>query len=168
MTDDELRQAAIEVLTHTPTVLRGLLDGVPAALLETPADEGWTPKDVVAHLLITHQVGAIDRIRSMVEGDHPLLLNRDENEELQRSGYQAWPLVDLLEEFARRREADIGWLRTLDASAFARTGEHSAVGHVTAIEMLHHAAYHDTLHLGQLTRMLGAHFDPRRGAMRAF
>jgi hypothetical protein len=34
--------------------------------------------------------------------------------------------------------------------------------------MLHHAAYHDTLHFAQLTRMLGTHFEPLRGAMRAF
>ena len=58
--------------------------------------------------------------------------------------------------------------RSLDASAFERTGEHSAVGRVTAEEMLYHAAYHDTLHLSQLLRMLGTHFEPLRGAMRAF
>jgi uncharacterized damage-inducible protein DinB len=39
---------------------------------------------------------------------------------------------------------------------------------VTAEEMLQHAAYHDCLHVGQVTVMLRAHFEPLRGAMRAF
>lgn len=164
----DLQQTAVSILASTPEVLRGLLSGIPNRIIEAPADEGWSPKDVVAHLLITHRIGAVDRIRSMVEHDHPLLQNRDENEELQRSGYQTWPLADLLTEFTRRREADIRWLRTLDDAALARTGEHSAVGPVTAEELLYHAAYHDTVHLGQLTRMLGSHFEPLRGAMRAF
>jgi hypothetical protein len=165
---DDLHAQAIEVVARTPEVLRALLDGAPAAVVEAPADEDWSPKDVVAHLLITHQIGAIDRIRSMVEHDHPLLMNRDENEELQRSGYQAWALGDLLEAFAAHRETAVAWLRSLEPSAFARTGEHSAVGAVTASEMLFHAAYHDTVHLAQLTRMVGAPFEPLRGAMRAF
>jgi len=164
----DLQPAAVGILASTPEVLRGLLACVPDRIVELPADEGWSPKDVVAHLLITHRIGVVDRIRSMAEQDHPLLMNRDENEELQRSGYQTSPLADLLDEFARRREVDIGWLRTLDAAAFARTGEHSAVGHVSAEEMLYHAAYHDTAHLSQLLRMLGTHFEPLRGAMRAF
>ena len=164
----DLQPAAVDILASTPDILRGLLACVPDRIVELPADEGWSPKDVVAHLLITHQIGAVARIRSMVEHDHPLLMNRDENEELRRSGYQTQPVATLLEEFARRREADVGWLRSLDTSAFARTGEHSTVGPVTAEELLHHAAYHDTLHLGQLARMLGSHFEPLRGAMRAF
>ncbi len=60
------------------------------------------------------------------------------------------------------------WGESVDDAALARTGEHSAVGPVTAEELLYHAAYHDTVHLGQLTRMLGSHFEPLRGAMRAF
>jgi hypothetical protein len=168
VTEGNLQPAAIEVLAHTPEMLRTLLDRLPASLLEAPADDDWSPKDVVAHLLITTQVGALDRIHSMIEQDHPLLHNRDEDEELKQSGFRSKPLAELLEELARRREADTAWLRTLDASAFARTGEHSAVGHVTAEEMLHHAAYHDTLHLAHLMRMLGTHFEPLRGGMRAF
>jgi hypothetical protein len=168
MTDGGLRSAAIEVIAHTPEVLRTLLDGLPADFLQAPVDEDWSSKDVVAHLLITTQVGALDRIHSMVEHDHPLLQNRDENEELRKSGYQTRSLPALLEEFTHRREGDTAWLRTLEPSAFERTGEHSAVGHVTAEEMLYHAAYHDTVHLAQLTRMLGTHFEPLRGGMRAF
>ena len=164
----DLQPAAVGILASTPEVLRGLLSCVPDRIVELPADEGWSPKDVVAHLLITHRIGVVDRIRSMVEHDHPLLMNRDENEELRRSGYQTQPVATLLEEFARRREADVGWLRSLNSSAFARTGEHSAVGRVTAEEMLYHAAYHDTVHLAQLLRMLGTHFEPLRGGMRAF
>jgi hypothetical protein len=164
----DTQQAAIDILESTPEVLRALVSRLPGELLETPADEDWSPRDVVAHFLLTQRLGALDRIRSMVEQDHPLLMNRDENEELRRSGYDARTVEDLLLEFTERRAASIALLRSLDAPALARGGEHSAVGEVTVEEMLHHAAYHDTLHLAQLTRMLGAYFEPLRGVMRAF
>lgn len=51
---------------------------------------------------------------------------------------------------------------------FAREGEHSVAGRVTADELLFHAAHHDLMHLVQLTRMLAARFEPHRGGMQMF
>jgi hypothetical protein len=78
----DTQQAAIDILEATPVVLRALVARLPEEVLEAPADEDWSPKDVVAHFLLTQRLGALDRIKSMVEQDHPLLMNRDENEEL--------------------------------------------------------------------------------------
>jgi hypothetical protein len=164
----ERQGAAIDLLDATPRVLRALLAGLSSERLEVPADEDWSPHDVVSHFLITQRIGALDRIRSMIEQEYPLLMNRDENEELRRSGYESRAVPDLLEEFSRRREADTAWLRTLEAQDLQRSGDHSVAGHVTAEEMLYHAAHHDTVHLAQLTTMLGAYFEPHRGPMRVF
>lgn len=62
----------------------------------------------------------------------------------------------------------MAWLRTLEPSTWARDGEHSAAGRVTAEEMLFHAAHHDLVHLAQLARMLAMRFEPHRGGMRMF
>ena len=164
----ELREEAIARLERTPAAVRALVEGASAASMEAAAEGDWSPHDVVAHLLITQRIGALDRIHSMVEQERPLLLNRDENEELARSGYGNRTPADLLDEFAERRHADVAWLRTLEDSGWARDGEHSAAGHVTADEMLFHAAHHDLVHLAQLARMLAARFEPHRGGMRMF
>ncbi len=164
----ELRREAIAQLEGTPAAVRSLIEGASTDSLHGPADGDWAPHDVVAHLLITQRIGALDRIHSMVEQERPFLLNRDENEELARSGYTARGAADLLDEFAQRRRADVDWLRTLEPSAWARDGEHSAAGRVTAQEMLFHAAHHDLVHLAQLARMLAARFEPHRGGMRMF
>ncbi|MGE0135072.1 MAG: DinB family protein [Dehalococcoidia bacterium] len=165
---DELRREAIAQLEGTPDAVRALIEGASAASMQTAADGGWSPHDVVAHLLITQRIGALDRIHSMVEQERPFLLNRDENEELARSGYGARTPAELLDEFTERRRADVEWLRTLAPSAWERDGEHSAAGRVTASEMLFHAAHHDLVHLAQLARMLSEWFEPHRGGMRMF
>jgi hypothetical protein len=164
----ELRRAAIVQLEGTPAVTRLLITGASTDSLQASADGDWSPHDVVAHLLITQRIGALDRIHSMIEQERPLLLNRDENEELARSGYGVRPATELLEEFERRRQADIEWLRKLESSAWAREGEHSVAGRVTAGEMLFHAAHHDLVHVAQLAQMLASQFEPHRGGMRVF
>lgn len=160
--------AALDTLAATPAALRVLLGGLGDEVVETAADEGWSPKDVVAHLLVSGRLGAVERIRAVVERERPALPGYDEHEELERSGFRARPAGQLLDDFERQRGEHVEWLRGLPAEAFARSGEHSEVGAVTAGELLHHIAYHDQLHLGQLTRMLGARFEPLRGPMRRF
>lgn len=160
--------AALETLAATPALLRSLLAALPPDLTETAAEGDWSPKDVVAHLLLAERNGAVARIRTIVTTDDPLLQNRDEDDELAQSGTRARSLPDLLAEFAQLRADDVTWLGMLDERTLLRGGRHSAVGRVTARELLFHAAYHDCLHLAQLAAMLQSHFEPYRGAMRAF
>jgi hypothetical protein len=166
--EENLREAALEILDSTPRVLHSLLSTLPAHLLERPADDDWSPKDVVAHLLVSQERGSFSRIRAIVESDQPALQNLDEQEELEHSGFRAWEAEALLSTLAVRRAEDVEWLRTLQPSALARVGLHSEVGPVTAEEFLYHAAYHDALHLRQFLGMLQSHLEPHRGRMRAF
>ncbi len=51
MTDTFLADTTA-LLERTPRVVRGLLDGLPASWLDTPdTADGWTPRDVVGHLI---------------------------------------------------------------------------------------------------------------------
>jgi hypothetical protein len=161
-------QAALATLETTPRLLRQVLDALPALLPGGISDGGWSPKHVVAHLILSERSGAIARIRAIVTSDHPLLENRDENAELSQFFQRDWDLRELCGEFTHLRADDVAWLRTVDVTALARRGRHSAVGDVTAEEMLCHAAYHDLLHVRQVLGMLQGEFEPLRGAMRAF
>lgn len=164
---DPSRDIAIRTLEATPDILRGLIAGAPAALAAPGGSGAWTAGDVVAHLVMTGRRGAIDRIRNIVADDEPLLINRDEEEELAASGLRATPIGVVLQAFIDERSRDAAWLRSL-GDVWARTGRHSVAGVVTAGEFLQHAAYHDLLHIAQITALLQAHFEPLRGPMRRF
>jgi hypothetical protein len=165
---DDLRAPAIEVLAATPQALRSLVAHLPGWLLEQPADADWSPKDVVAHLLISQEQGAFSRIRAIVEQEQPVLPNIDERRELERSEFRDWKPQDLIAALTAKRAREIAWLRTLEPAALTRIGWHSEVGSVTAEQLLYHAAYHDCLHLRQLLSMVERYLDPLRGAMRAY
>lgn len=161
-------ETAIRTLEATPRVLAALIAGAPVHLL-APAPSGeWNVATVVAHLILTGRRGAINRIRQIASEDNPPLQNRDEEEELAASGLRAERVEVTLATFTAEREADIAWLRGCEDGVWTRTGTHSVAGIVTAGEFLQHAAYHDALHIAQMTAMIQAHYEPLRGAMRRF
>lgn len=73
MADEHVAPAAIEIAAGTPGALRALLGSVPDETIEEPLDEGWSAKDIVAHLLDVEQVAFSDRIRRMISEDRPLI-----------------------------------------------------------------------------------------------
>jgi hypothetical protein len=166
--DNTTRLAALDVLGSIPGLLETIVVQLPRWVLEEPADADWSPKDVIAHLLVSEERGSFSRIRQILDQDHPPLQNLDEQDELERSGFRAWEPLALLFEFERRRREHVEWLRSVEKSLLSRSGNHSVVGPVSVEELVFHAANHDCLHLRQLLGMVQSHFEPRRGAMRAF
>jgi hypothetical protein len=161
-------EGAIRCVSATAVVLNALLPLLDEATASQPVDDGWSPKDVVAHLILTDRTGWLARIRLMQAEELPLLPVRDEEEELRSSGLRSQQASDLIARFTAERGENVAWLRSLRAEAFAKRGRHSEVGEVTAGEMLFHGAYHDALHLRQLLAMVQTFFEPRRGPMRAY
>lgn len=159
---------ALDVLTATPATLRALLGGLPAELTSAPADEGWSPHDVVAHLTSLDPFTLIGRVRAVVEQEQPVLDSIDEHELLERSGLRGRPLAGVLDEMARTRSGAVVWLRELSPEALRRTGQHAEVGSLSAAEIIHHKAWHDLLHVQQICRMLSAPLDAGSGGMRQF
>jgi uncharacterized damage-inducible protein DinB len=155
----------LAILAGVPRALRALLGGLPEEIALAPAAEGWSPRDVVAHLLTVRDLGGMARIRRVVEQDEPRIEPYDETAALQASGYRERPLGWLLLEFERKRREDVEWLRTLDEATLGRRGLHGEYGPVTAGELLHHIAYHDLDHLRQVASMLMPALDAGRGNM---
>jgi hypothetical protein len=159
-----LHPAALGVLASTPGALRGLLASLPASTLETPGAEGWSPKDVVAHILSIEQQALLGRVRLIASADDAELPNIDEDATLAASGMRAWPLARLLDELAAQRADALEALSRLGPEDLARSGRHSAAGAVSAADV----AFHDLLHIGQITQLICAPIEERRGAMRIF
>lgn len=163
-----LHPATMDVLTSTPKVLRGILRAVPDELVCETGAEGWSARDVVAHLLSISPKASLERVRLMLEHDVPAIPNMDEEAVLVASGMRSWPLDRLLDGLAEERGGRMASLVGLSAGQLARTGRHQVAGTITVADVLNHVAYHDLLHIGQIVGLLAAPIEARRGAMRMF
>ena len=103
----------------------------------------------------------------MLDNDDPIVPNVDEHATLEASGMRAWPLARLLDKYEAARAESMQWLGALTPDQLARSGRHASAGAIRIADVMHHVAYHDLLHLGQITQKLYAPVEPRRGAMGA-
>ena len=154
MTEGELDPTALDILATAPVFLRRLAESVPEAAAEVPRDEGWSVKDVVAHLVDTEGVSFSERIERILAEERPLLRPIDPPARLKELGYDRRGLGDLLDELERRRPENVAWLRSLPSQQLARVGEHVRAGEISAANVAHSWAYHDLHHLKQMARML--------------
>ena len=161
-------RTALDVLASTPATLRALLGTLPESAVSAPGDEGWSPKDALAHLLSLNGPAVRDRISPILQRDEPPIANLDEADVLERSGLRLLPVASLLDDFTRRRTEAVAWLRGVPPAALLRSGIHSTAGRVTVADLIHHLAWHDLLHVEQVCRLLAAPIDERRGAMQVF
>ena len=69
MTDTFLDETTA-LLERTPRVVRALLDGLPEPWLDTPdTADGWTPRDVVGHLISAELDDWIPRVEMILRHD---------------------------------------------------------------------------------------------------
>ena len=159
---------AIEIVAGTPAALRALLGSLPPSALEAPVDDGWSAKDVVAHLLDAQQIAFTDRMRRMLDEDRPLIQPIDPSARLKELDYGTWPLDRVLAEFERKRGDDVAMLRGLSAEQLARAGDHAEAGEITVSDLAHSCAVHDMMHLSQIAKMLQTQLADRVGNMRRY
>jgi len=160
-----LYPSTIDTLARTPSVLHALLDGLPDEAVGAAGPEGWSARDVVAHLLSVHYASNLQRVRWMLDADDPPIPNIDEAEVLESSGMRAWLMPRLLDEFASARGEAMEMVRGLEPEQLGRTGRHEVAGTITIEGILHHVAYHDLLHIAQIAKLLSLPLDARRGGM---
>lgn len=145
---------ALPILGRTPAALSLLLDGLSAEGLSRQNPEGWSIKDIVAHLLDTEESAFLVRIRRMLDEDEPLIESIDPAARLAEAGYAPRSLGDLLAELVMVRADHVDWLADLTPAELARSGRHAAVGAITPATLIHQWAYHDLAHLRQILEMI--------------
>ena len=160
--------AALQLIGRTPLVLRSLLAGLPLALIGRPNAEGWSLKDIVAHLHDVEGVAFIERIGRMLHEERPFIRSIDPPARLTAGGYAARDLDGLLDDLERQRTEHMAWLAQLEPEQLMRAGIHDTVGEIRVVDIAHQWAAHDMAHLRQVALMIQEYFAPMMGATRGF
>ena len=157
------------LLERTPRVLRALLEGLPEAWLGTADTEGgWTPRDVVGHLISAELDDWIPRAEIILrDGTSRAFDPFDRFAHVARDA--GVPLATLLDRFEELRAEQIARLRELVGEAeLDRVGRHPELGEVTMRQLLATWAVHALDHIAQVYAGLAGSHDGAVGPWKAY
>ena len=157
------------LLERTPRVVRALLDGLPEPWLETAdSADGWTPRDVVGHLISAELDDWIPRAEMILRdgtGRPFEPFDRFAHEERD----VGVPLDVLIERFDVLRGEQLARLRELVTDDdLDRVGRHPELGEVTMRQLLATWAVHDLDHVAQIYAALAGSHDAAVGPWKAY
>lgn len=154
-------------ISHKPAVVLARLQGYLSALLtlakNTPGDrwalrpepDEWAPIEILAHLADVEREVNLPRLKRFELEAEPHLTAFDTDIWAEQRGYIHYDPVSTLERFIQDRGQLIAQLQGLDEGAWEQQGFHSLLGPTRLNELMHFAAEHDLLHLGQMRRTIG-------------
>ncbi len=146
----------LEVMAETADRLEARLSAHGDKLLAArPADDAWSAKEIVGHLVDTEWVYGT-RIRLMLSHDSPALPGYDQDLMVEGMVHSARPADDLLREFRGLREFNLALYRRSQGPAWERVGIHSERGSESVRLNIRLLAGHDLRHLSQVDRTLAA------------
>lgn len=162
--------AGLAVLERTPSTLRAMLAGLPAAWIHaTEGPATWSPHIIVGHLIHGERTDWIPRAalilahgpsRRFVPFDRFAQLTESPNERLE----------DLLDTFERLRASNLQKMHEwkITEPQLALTGEHPELGTVTLRELLATWVAHDLNHIAQISRVMATQYRAAVGPWRAY
>ena len=118
------------------------------ALDRAPADDGWSPRQVVHHLADSEATAYV-RLRRLIAEDEPVIQGYDEPEYARRLHYDR-PIGSSLAVLRAVREASLELLESLTDAEWARTGTHSESGPYSVERWLEIYASHSRDHANQI------------------
>jgi len=157
------------LLERTPRVVHELLAGLPHSWLGTPdADGGWTPRDVVGHLISAELDDWMPRVDMILEhGTNRPFEPFDRFAHVERD--RDVSLHDLIDRFEELRADSLMRLRELvDEDDLDRRGMHPDLGEVTMRQLLATWAVHDLDHVAQIYSALAGSHDTDVGPWKAY
>ena len=168
MTDTFLAETTA-LLDRTPRVVRALLDGLPGPWLGTPdTPDGWTPRDVVGHLISAELDDWIPRAEMILrDGRDRAFEPFDRFAHVERD--VGVPLPALVDRFEELRAEQLARLRELVSDEdLDRVGRHPELGDVTMRQLLATWAVHDLDHVAQIYAALAGSYDAAVGPWKAY
>lgn len=158
------------VLSKTPGILRTMLDGLPAHLLDTREAPGtFSPKDVVGHLIHAEKTDWVPRIKMILD-----VGERQPFPPFDRFGFRndipAKTIGELLDEFSGLRLSNLQFLESLhlNEALLQRKGKHPEFGPVMLAELISTWCVHDLNHIGQIVRVISNYYRTDVGPWQAY
>jgi hypothetical protein len=146
----------LEILNRTPATLERLLDGLSDDwVLPNEGPDTWSPYDIIGHLIEGEESNWIPRVRTILEhGEEQAFKPFDRFAQFEKSKGKS--LHELLEEFARMRQASLSELQRLNLTPadMEKRGQHPAFGPVTLAQVLATWTIHDLSHIAQIARVM--------------
>ena len=146
-----------ESVAHAHQQLRLLVHPLNEAQLRyRPAPNEWSVSEIVGHLIDTEQLLRY-RIERMCQYDQPLIIPMDQDESVQRNGYQQADVALLFRQLHAERQYTQHFLAKLPIRALWRTGWHAESGLWQVANTIHYLARHDYLHHQQIRQNVVAY-----------
>lgn len=140
-------QQALDLLASAPDELERIVAGLDDEHMgRSPGPGRWALCEVLAHLLVAHELLA-GRIERILDEDNPPLRPK-----------AAWKIADdpalpareILGRFRASRQATLARLLPLRLEQWFRTGEHEEFGRVTLIRQASYFARHERYHMPRM------------------
>ena len=161
---------ALPVLRRTPSVLRELLQDLPASWIQaTEGASTWSPFDVVGHLIHGERTDWVPRVEHMLRhGDSVTFTPFDREAMFEAS--KGRTLDELLDEFAGLRRENLARLDALRLTEadLDRRGRHPEFGVVTMRQHLATWVAHDLGHISQVVRVMARQYTDAVGPWTAY
>lgn len=161
---------SIEVLERTPTVVRGLLEGLNVEWTASSGkQESWAPFDIVGHLIHGEKTDWIPRAEIILtQGPERTFVPFDRF--AQFADPNGSSLSELLDELSLLRSENLerlkGW--NLTKEQLSLRGMHPELGEVTLEQLIATWVVHDLNHVAQLARVLAAKYKENVGPWKAY
>ena len=158
-----------ELLRSAAGVVRAELAGLPpAAARWHPAPGEWCALEVLGHLIEAEERGFAGRVRRILAETEPRFETWDQDAVARARRDCRRDPRDLLEDFARRREASVALVAGLREPDLGRGGHHPTVGYLQITDLLHEWVHHDRNHVKQMLANVQAIAWPHMGNAQRF
>ncbi len=167
MTDPaSLLTASRRELGRLPALLDALVGDLDAVTARTrPAQDEWSPVEIVCHLRDEETEDFCARVRAVLEGKTELA-PIDPVGWVEARRYREADLREVLEAIRTRRRASLDYLAGVDASRLVASIPHRTAGRLSGLDFLAAWVAHDQLHLAQLSATLARLWADRWASQR--
>lgn len=164
-----LEHPAIDQLSATPDVMRALLAGIGSEQVYwKPKPDRFSIAELLEHL--SHVEAHCFRIRfdEILAAECPAVEPYDQNAFYAQGTYSNRDAEESMAHWEEQREANVEFLRGLEAEVLSRTGRHTVLGIFTLENMLNEWALHDLGHVRQMAELVRAQlYYPELGPFQA-
>jgi DinB family protein len=164
-----MMDGVFRILSTTPEKLKREVAGMSLReLKKRPRPDKWSAQIILAHLNDLEDHYRRNRVEAILGHDMPRLVPFDQEKRAAEMHYDRADPHRTLQQFTRRRRANLRLLRSIKPAQWKRAGMHPVAGKIHLQDLVTEWAFHDLGHLRQIMEIKRYALYPRMGNMRKF